>query len=152
MSLTHTDAGAESTSDRVRGGRKKKQTRNHEYCCGPGEPFVEECLGNGKVPPEEARPGARCPTCKVERRHRQLCKRSQNRQQQARPKRKRKDRNRPQSLSEALAEADTVLASQRHDERRKHPRVQWQRTRTFANDGTPVEFDSIDLKHAISDS
>ena len=58
----------------------------------------------------------------------------------------------PQSLSEALAEADTVLASQRDDERRKHPRVHWHRTRTFANDGTPVEFDSTDLKHAISDS
>ena len=58
----------------------------------------------------------------------------------------------PQSLSEALAEADTVLASQRNDERPKHPRVHWQRTRTLANDGTPVEFDSIDLKHAISAS
>lgn len=104
------------------------------------------------MPREDARPGARCPTCKVERRHRHLRKRSQNYEQQSRPKRKRKDRNRPQSLSEALAEADRVLATQREHERRKHPQVQWQRTQTFANDGTAVEFDSIDLKHAISDS
>ena len=58
----------------------------------------------------------------------------------------------PQPLSKALAEADTVPASQRDDERRKHPRVHWQRARTFANDGTRVAFDSIDLTHAISDS
>ncbi len=129
------------------GGRRAG--RNAEFCRGPGAPYEEACLGNGRIPAGQRGRTSRCPRCVVERRKRHMPRRADRPRRP--PRRPAAADGRPATFTEALREADAVLASRRAEERARNPHVRWRTVRTETNDGTPVAWESIDLRHAIND-
>ena len=122
----------------------------YEFCCGPGVPYEEGCLGNGRTRKTEGKASKRCPKCKVERRRRHMAQR--NRERDARVRRRRKSRReapRPTTLDDALREADSVFSAQQDEARDKHPAVHWETVRRQTNDGRTLTYDRIDLRHSI---
>ena len=120
------------------------------FCYGPGEAYEEECLGNGQAHSPTGQGTKRCPKCKVERRRRHMAHR--NRRQKARKlkaRARRKEPPRPQTLTQALAEADSVFAAHERKAQIEHPEMHWESVRTLTNDGREMTFDRVDLRHSI---
>ena len=120
------------------------------FCVGPGDPYEEDCLGNGRVHSPNGMPWTRCAKCRVERRRRNMAKRSRTQPTRRTRRRGRKERTeRPKSLEEALREADLVFAQHDRKARDEHPEVHWQTHRKTTNEGRKVEYQSIDLRYSI---
>ena len=124
--------------------------REAEFCCGPGIPYEEDCLGNGRIPVDQRGEATRCPKCKVERRKRHMRRRSN--QEPETPRQRTRGSDRPTTFSEALEEADQVLAERAAQNRQRHPEIHWRTTHDETNEGSSVEFDSIDLRGSINKS
>ena len=120
------------------------------FCYGPGDAYEEDCLGNGQAHSPSGQGAKRCPKCKVERRRRHMAHR--NRRQKARKlkaRARRKEPPRPQTLAQALAEADSVFAAHEQKAQIEHPEMHWESVRTLTNDGRQMIFDRVDLRHSI---
>ena len=127
----------------------RRGARKGEFCCGPGDPYEDDCLGNGRIPEAQRGEQIRCPRCRVERRKQHMRQRNNK---TAKPARRRERKtNRPKTFAEALAEAEKVLGLREAQERAANPAVKWQEVQSETNEGAAVRFRSMNLRHPINE-